>query len=204
VVLLIAIPAGTALIVLAEPILISLYHYGAMTENDIAMSALSLRAYSLALLAFMLIKVLAPGYYSRQDTKTPVRIGIKAMVANMVLNILFVVPLHMYFKIGHVGLALATMVSSYLNAYLLYRGLRQAEVYQPMAGWGKLLLQVVLATAAMSLAVMFIAPNVNEWFAWSWQQRALWLAPLCLLGIAVYFVTLLISGLKLKAFITKH
>lgn len=204
VVLLIAVPAGTALVVLAEPILISLYHYGAMTENDIAMSAFSLRAYSMALLAFMMIKVLAPGYYSRQDTKTPVRIGIKAMVANMILNILFVVPLHVYFKIGHVGLALATMVSSYMNAYLLYRGLRSADVYHPQHGWWLLSFQVVASTMVMAAVVGYLSPSMNEWFTWSWQIRALWLAPLCLLGITVYFISLFITGVKLREFLTKH
>lgn len=204
VVFLIAIPAATALIVLAEPILISLYHYGAMTELDITMSALSLRAYSLALLAFMLIKVLAPGYYSRQDTKTPVRIGIKAMVANMVLNLLFVIPLHMYFKIGHVGLALATMVSSYMNAYLLYRGLRRDGVFMPQSGWLKLVLQIALATLAMGAALWWFSPEKAQWFADDWHARAMMLVPLCLGGMLVYGLVLAVSGVKFRDFVTKH
>ena len=86
----------------------TLFQYGALTADDVGMSALSLQAYSLGLVAFMLVKVLAPGYYARKDTATPVKIGIIAMVANMVLNLLFVLPLMYFWNIGHLGLALAT------------------------------------------------------------------------------------------------
>ena len=101
-VLLIGLPAALALILLAEPLLTTLFHYGQMSDRDVEMAAMSLRAYGVGLLAFMLIKVLAPGYFSRQDTKTPVKIAVKAMVANMVFNLMLIVPL------AHAGLALAT------------------------------------------------------------------------------------------------
>ena len=103
-------PAAVALIVLAEPILVTLFQYGALTPRDVEMAALSLRAYSLGLVAFMLVKVLAPGYYARKDTATPVRFGIIAMVANMVMNVLFTLPLMYFWNIGHMGLALATSI----------------------------------------------------------------------------------------------
>src|SRR5690606_18654729 len=109
---LIALPAAAALIVLAEPILYSLFQYGKTTARDVAMASYSLRAYSLGLLAFMLIKVLAPGYFARQDTATPVKIGVVAMVANMGLNIAFVLPL-VKMDLGHMGLALATSVAAF-------------------------------------------------------------------------------------------
>ena len=112
-VLLIGVPAALALMLLAEPILVTLFQYGALTPHDIDMAALSLRAYSAGLVAFMLVKILAPGFYAREDTATPVRIGIIAMVANMVMNLLFVLPLLWYFNIGHVGLALATSCSAW-------------------------------------------------------------------------------------------
>ncbi len=129
-VLLVGLPAALALAVLAEPLLISLFHYGAMTEHDIAMAAMSLRAYALGLIAFMLIKIWAPGYFARQDTATPVKIGIIAMIANMGLNLIFIVPL------AHAGLALATALSAFLNAGLLARGLRRQGVliFQPAGG----------------------------------------------------------------------
>ncbi|MCP1328729.1 murein biosynthesis integral membrane protein MurJ, partial [Halomonas sp. 707D4] len=118
-VLLLGVPAALALVVLAEPLLITLFHYGAMTDSDIQMSAMSLRAYAVGLVAFMLIKVLAPGFFARQDTRTPVKVGIMAMVANMVFNLILIWPL------AHAGLALATALSAFLNAgllgYLLHR-----------------------------------------------------------------------------------
>ena len=93
-IVLIAVPATVALLLLATPILVALFQYGRMTANDVAMASVSLQAYTVGLLAFMLIKVLAPGYYARQDTRTPVSIGIKAMLANMLLNVMLVIPLH--------------------------------------------------------------------------------------------------------------
>ena len=129
VVLLLGVPAALALAVLAEPFLITLFHYGAMTDNDIQMAAMSLRAYAFGLVAFMLIKVLAPGFFARQDTKTPVKVGIIAMVANMLFNLLLIWPL------AHAGLALATALSAFLNAgllgYLLYR--QQVLVFQDLS-----------------------------------------------------------------------
>ncbi len=113
VVLLLGLPAALALGVLAEPLLITLFHYGAMTDTDIQMAAMSLRAYAFGLVAFMLIKVLAPGFFARQDTKTPVKVGIIAMIANMVFNLILIWPL------AHAGLALATALSAFLNAGLL-------------------------------------------------------------------------------------
>ena len=101
-VLLIGLPAALALALLAEPLIATLFHYGEVTDRDVTMAAQSLRAYSAGLLAFMLIKVLAPGYFARQDTKTPVKIGIIAMVANMAFNLALIFPL------AHAGLALAT------------------------------------------------------------------------------------------------
>ncbi len=120
-VLIIAVPAAAALVLLAEPILVTLFYYGdVMTARDMSMATLSLRAYAVGLVAFMLIKVLAPGFFARQDMRTPVRIGVIAMVANMVLNLVYLLPLHHYWQIGHVGLAAATSTSAFLNAILLF------------------------------------------------------------------------------------
>ncbi len=103
-ILVIGLPASFALMILAGPILGTLFQYGAMSARDVDMASLSLAAMALGLPAFMLIKVLATAYYARQDTRTPVIIGIKAMIANMVLNLLFVVPLHLFWQVGHMGL----------------------------------------------------------------------------------------------------
>jgi putative peptidoglycan lipid II flippase len=197
-VLLIAVPAALALLLLAEPILVTLFQYGALTPGDVAMARLSLQAYSLGLLAFMMIKVLAPGFYARQDMATPVSIGIKAMVANMALNFLFVVPLVYYWNIGHVGLALATSVSAWLNAGLLLRSLLRQGVYQFQPGWRNYTLRLALASTAMVAVVLYLNPEGAAWLDWTWQQRALRMSGICGAGVAVYVGVHLLAGTRLK------
>jgi putative peptidoglycan lipid II flippase len=196
-VLLIGVPAAVALVVLARPILITLFQYGAMTPADVDMAVLSLRAYSLGLLAFMLIKVLAPGYYARKDTATPVKIGIIAMVANMILNLLFVLPLMYFLNIGHLGLALATSVAAYINAGLLLRGLVRERVYRMQPQVGRYVLRLVLATAAMWIVIASLVSEPAQWLAWRWDQRALQMALVCIAGIATYVVVHLLLGTRL-------
>jgi putative peptidoglycan lipid II flippase len=187
------VPAALALIVLAEPLLTALFYYGALTQNDVFMSALSLQAYALGLLAFMLIKVLAPGYFSRQDMKTPVKIGIWAMAANMVLNLILIWPLQ------HTGLALATAISSWMNALWLLSGLVKRDVYHKSSGWGLFALRILLANVVMIALIFWLNPPTVEWFDMSVWQRCSELAILVVMGLASYFVVLMASGLKLKA-----
>ena len=142
-VLLIGLPAALALILLAEPILITLFQYGALTPTDVDMASLSLRAYSLGLIAFMLIKILAPGYYARKDTATPVKIGIIAMAANMVMNLAFVLPLLWYFNVGHVGLALATSGVGLAQCRPFAARIIKARCVHLAAGLGRLYSEVV-------------------------------------------------------------
>lgn len=194
VVLLLGVPAALALAVLAEPFLITLFHYGAMTDNDIQMAAMSLRAYAFGLVAFMLIKVLAPGFFARQDTKTPVKVGIIAMVANMVFNLLLIWPL------AHAGLALATALSAFLNAgllgYLLYR--QQVLVFQP--GWRRYAVQLVGGCVLMSVALMLVSPDWQVWLEFGLWQRVSWVAGLVVLGGGLYFIWLTALGLRLRHF----
>ncbi|MEZ5524862.1 MAG: murein biosynthesis integral membrane protein MurJ [Pseudomonadales bacterium] len=189
---LLAFPAALALFVLAEPLIMTLFQYGAMTPRDVEMAAMSLRAYSLGLLAFMLIKVLAPGYFSRQDTKTPVKIAVWAMVANMALNLALIWPLQ------HAGLALATSLSAFLNAGLLFAGLYRLGIYRPLAGWGKMGLRMLLANGAMVAVILWLCAESRHWLDWSVWQRAWQLGGLCLAGVAVYAVVLVASGLRLR------
>ena len=198
-ILLIAIPAAVALMVLAEPILITLFYYGeVMTARDMAMATLSLRAYAAGLTAFMLIKVLAPGYYARQDIKTPVKIGVIAMFSNMLMNIAFVIPLHSYWQIGHVGLALATAASAFLNAGLLFQGLRRRHIYQPQAGWLRFFGVLCMANIGMLLALILLSTVITDWLLWSWWQRAGWMATICTAGFICYVVLLRLGGIRLQ------
>ncbi len=202
-VLLIGLPASIALLVLAEPILTSLFQYGALEASDVTMASLSLRAYCLGLVAFMLVKVLAPGFYARQDMVTPVRIGIIAMVANMVMNLAFVVPLYLFFNIGHVGLALATSLSAWLNAGLLLRGLRRIDVLAFQPGWGRFMTRLCLATAVMVAALWWLAPEPQVWQSLAWWQRALELALLVAGGLAAYLFSHLLMGTRPADFYTQ-
>jgi putative peptidoglycan lipid II flippase len=197
-VLLIGVPAAVALMILARPILITLFQYGALTPQDVDMAVLSLRAYSLGLVAFMLVKVLAPGYYARKDTATPVKIGIIAMVANMVLNLVFVLPLMYFWNIGHLGLALATSIAAYINAGLLLRGLVREGVYRMQPQVVRYVLRLVLATLIMSVAVVWLVPDPGQWLEWPWQRRAAEMALLCAVGIAAYLATHLLLGTRLR------
>lgn len=189
-VLLIGVPAALALAVIAEPLLATLFRHGEFTANDVLRSAESLRAYSAGLVAFMLIKVLAPGYFARQDTKTPVKIGVIAMVANMVFNLLLVWPLQ------HAGLALATSLSAWLNAGLLYLGLRRTGVFQPLEGWGRHWLRLLLAGAAMAAAIHFLARFAGVWLQGPLTERILWLGLIVVAGMLIYLLVLLILGLR--------
>ena len=186
-VLLIGVPSSLALIVLAEPILVTLFQYGALTATDVEMSALSLRAYSIGLIGFMLVKVLAPGFYARKDTATPVRIGIVAMVANMVMNVLVTLPLMYFWGIGHMGLALATSLAALLNSLLLLRGLVRRNYYRARPGWRAYTLRLVLASAAMVAAILALQPAMAVWAEWHWARRALELVLLCSVGLVTYF-----------------
>ena len=196
-VLLVGLPAALALALLAEPILITLFAYGALTEHDIAMAGISLRAYALGLCAFMLIKVLAPGFYARQDLRTPVRYGIWAMAANMLLNLLLVAVLMRAFGIGHAGLALATSLSAWFNAGLLWRGLLRAGVYRFDALWRRCLPAMALAVTGLLVALLWATPAAPFWLAASAPTRALCMAGLCALGLLVYAATLRLAGLRL-------
>ena len=191
-VLLIGIPSAVALILLAEPLLTTLFHYGEMTDRDVSMAAMSLRAYGLGLLAFMLIKVLAPGYFSRQDTKTPVKIAVKAMVANMVFNLILVFPL------AHAGLALATALSAFMNAGWLLHGLIKQGVFKWQSGWLKWSLQLVCANALMAAVVLLFAPAASDWLSAGLWQRVEWMLLLVAGAVLVYCASLILSGVRMR------
>lgn len=196
-VVLIAIPAGVGLFILAGPILSSLFEYGKFTTNDTYFASLSLMAYMLGLPALIIIKILAPGYYARQDTRTPVRIGIIAMVCNMFMNIAFVVPMVMLdYEAPHVGLALATSLSAYINAMLLYNGLRNNAIFIPQDGWTAWIFKVVIASTAMASVALWLNPDAIQWSQWQPIERLANLAMIIIFGIFAYFALLWLQGLR--------
>ncbi|MEE9492069.1 MAG: murein biosynthesis integral membrane protein MurJ [Gammaproteobacteria bacterium] len=201
-VLLIGLPAMTGLMLLAQPAITTLFQYDGFAAQDVRMAGLALLAYAAGLPGFMLVKILAPAFYSRQDTKTPVRIAIRSMIANMILNVLFVVPmLQLGMSGAHAGLALATSIASFLNAFWLYRHLRADKVYLPAMGWGKLLLQIVFATSIMALVLFIGVPGLSDWLQMSGVTRVSTLGFWVLAGVGSYLLALRLSGLQLSVFI---
>lgn len=188
--MIISTPAMLGLLILAGPMLATLFQYGEFTAHDVAMSARSLMAFAVGLPAYIYIKVLASAFYARQDTRTPVRIGVIAMLANMVLNIVLVFPL------AHAGLALATSLSAYINAGLLYWHLVKKTAYRPQPGWPPLLIKIVTANGLMMAVLIAGSAGLPQWLHWHLSQRAMHLTLWLVVGAAVYLVALWLMGVR--------
>lgn len=211
--LLIALPAMLGLVLLAEPLVATLFFHGKFTPHDVAMASLSLSALSFGLPAFVLVKVVAPAFYARGDTRTPVRAGVVAMVANMVLNLVFVaVLLALWQRPGdldqgwiaalarvpglHMALALASALAGYLNLVQLWRALVRDGIYQRQPGWPRHLLRIGMACLAMSAVLLLGLRYAAAWTHIPTWQRIGQLALLVLLGSGVYIAMLLAQGLR--------
>lgn len=189
-VLVIAVPASLGLIFLATPMIATIFQYGEFTQQDVTMAGRSLIAYAIGLTGLILIKVLSSGFFSRQDTRTPVRIAFIAMACNVILNIALVFPL------AHAGLALATSLAALINASLLYYHLRRDKVLQHQHGWSSLFIRVLLASLLMCFCLYWFAPAVESWFSVTVFERVLRLAGLVVGGAFIYMATLWLSGLR--------
>jgi putative peptidoglycan lipid II flippase len=194
---LLAVPAAVALAVLAVPLIATLFMHGRFGAEDLLMTRQALIAYSVGLLGLILVKILAPGFYARQDIRTPVKIAFVSLAATQAMNVAFIFPLK------HAGLALAIALGACLNAALLYRGLRKREVYWPQPGWTRFLLKVAAAAAAMALALWFAMGSEAWWIAARWQVRTAALAGLVVLGAGVYFAALWALGFRARDFVRR-
>lgn len=188
--LLIGIPASITMLILSGPLIITLFHYGKFTIHDVFMTQRSVVAYAIGLQAFMLIKVLAAAFYAQQNIRTPVRIGIIALVANMIFNAILIFPLK------HAGLALASSLSAWLNAGLLLWGLQTRQVFQWQSGWLKFVLQLLFANSTLCLFLCWAAAATSVWINWGWQQRFSHIFFLGITSIIIYISSLWISGLR--------
>jgi putative peptidoglycan lipid II flippase len=196
-VLLFATPAAVGLLTLAGPLITTIYGYGEFTERDVYMSTYALMTYSLGLLGFSLVKVLAPGYFARQDTRTPVRVGVISLGVNIGFNAALVLPLaRAGFPAPHILLAFSTGMSAVVNSALLFRGLRRAGVYRAGAGWPRFAGQVLVANLAMAIGLWWAAGDLETWLGLSAWQRALRLAGCVGGGAAAYFAVLWLSGIR--------
>jgi putative peptidoglycan lipid II flippase len=194
---LLTLPAALALALLAVPLLSTLFNHGAFQAEDVLRTRDALVAYSVGLTGLILVKVLAPGFYARQDIRTPVKIALVTLAATQAMNAAFIVPL------AHAGLALSIGLASCLNAALLWRGLRRRGDYLPQRGWGTFGLKLLAALAVMGAVLWFGTGGQENWIGAPPLERVLRLGVLVAAGGAAYFATLGLLGFRLKDFTKK-
>jgi putative peptidoglycan lipid II flippase len=194
-VLLLALPCAAALLVFPTPLIAVLFQRGAFTAHDVAQTVPALMGYGVGLIGLVAVKILAPGFFARQDTRTPVRIAIAVLVMTQLLNLVFVPFL------GHAGLALAIGCGALINAAWLFIGLRRARAYEPSPGWGPFAARLVVATALLSgwlawgaRAIDWVGLHEQTWL------RVGWLAAFLIGAALLYFVALVAMGIRLKQF----
>lgn len=196
-VVLLAAPAAVGMLCFAGPITATIFGYGRFTEHDVLMATYALMAYSWGLLVFSLVKVLAPGYFARQDTRTPVKVGLLSLAVTMTLNVVVVLPAKwLGFPIPHVLLATSTCAGAALNAFLLWRGLRRSGIYRASAGWGAFGLRVLAANLVMGLLLWWMAGEVSQWMALAPLERVLRCGGTIVLAAIAYFAVLFAGGLR--------
>ena len=188
--MLVSLPAMLGLMLLADEVMLCLFTYGSFTGADAKQAALALCAYMPGLAAMVAVKVLAAEYFSRKDTATPARVGAIAVGCNIAFSLALVHAL------GHVGLAIATSVASWCNAWLLYRKLRHSGNYAPAKGWPLFLARLAVALLAMALCVHALRPDVALWLQWGAMERALQLALLVLSGMASFACVAWLGGFR--------
>jgi putative peptidoglycan lipid II flippase len=194
-----AAPAAVALAVLSVPLVTGLFHYGKFNALDVEMTRQALIAYSFGLLGLILVKVLAPAFYSRQNIKTPVKIAILTLITTQLMSLFFVFIL----KLNHAGLALAIGLGACMNAGLLYFYLRKANLFKPQLGWSAFLLKLFTALVVMATVLHFVAGENAMWLNYKLAPKLTHLLVLLALGAASYFATLWLMGIRIKDFIKR-
>ncbi len=189
-VLLLGVPAALSLALLSGPLLSTLFQHGQFRSADVYMAQLSLVAFSFGLVGFMAVKVLAPAFYARQDIRTPVRVAVIALAANMAMNLLLI------FHLAHAGLALATSLAGFVNSGLLYRLLRRQGVYQPAPGWGRFLVRVLVANLLLAALLTLGPAETRVWVGLTARERLLDLGFWVAAGVATYLGVLVLLGFR--------
>jgi putative peptidoglycan lipid II flippase len=191
---LLALPSAVALGVLAKPLTVSLFQYGKFSAFDAAMTQRALVAYAVGLMGLIVVKVLAPGFYSRQDIKTPVKIAIVTLIMTQLMNLAFIGPLK------HAGLALSIGLAACLNASLLYWQLRKQDIFTPQPGWMRFLARLVIAVVVMAAALVGMLYVMPEWSQGGMPYRLARLMAVVLVGVVAYFATLALLGFRPRDF----
>jgi putative peptidoglycan lipid II flippase len=191
-----ALPAALALGMIAVPLLSTFFQHGEFDARDVLMTSQALIGYSVGLIGIILVKILAPGFYARQDIKTPVKIAIVTLIATQTMNVLFVFGLHLH----HAGLALSIGLAACLNSVVLFHFLRKRDIYRPEPGWSGFFARVFLALLALGLTLWFGMGSEQFWLTTHGWARILRLAALVVGGVVVYFAVLFALGFRPRDF----
>jgi putative peptidoglycan lipid II flippase len=192
--IMLTLPAALALGMISVPLLSTFFQRGAFVAHDVQMTSYALIGYSVGLIGIILVKILAPGFYARQDIKTPVKIGVVTLLATQAMNALFIGWLH------HAGLALSIGLGACLNSAILFRYLRKRGIYQPEPGWAKFFIKIGIAILALAVTLWFGMGTEQSWLTGSGWSRVLRLSALVAGGVAVYFAVLAALGFRPKDF----
>jgi putative peptidoglycan lipid II flippase len=192
--LLLAIPSAVALGILSKPLIASLFQYGKFNAHDTLMTQQALIAYSIGLIGLIIVKILAPGFYSRQDIKTPVKIAVVTLIMTQLMNLAFIVPLK------HAGLSLSIGLAACLNASLLYWQLRKQQIFQPQPGWLLFLVKLIVAVAVMAAVLVGIMWWMPQWDSGNMAMRILRLLGVVIAGAGSYFIVLGLLGFRPRDF----
>lgn len=192
--LLIGLPSAVGLFVLAGPTLATLFQHGTFNDFDVIMSSESLMAFAVGLPSFMLVKILASAFYSRQNIKTPVKVAVIAVVCNLILNVILIFPLK------HAGLALATSLASWVNSGLLLFLLFRKKIFEAQPKWLWLIFRILVANVAMGIFIWWLAGGLPHWLAWDKLKRFLHLGEVIGGGIGMYLFSLFLMGVSWRNF----
>jgi putative peptidoglycan lipid II flippase len=193
--LLLGLPAALCMVLMADALVATLFHYGAFSASDVAQTRLAVMAYSVGLVGLLTVKILAPGFYAKQDIRTPVKIAIGVLLLTQLMNLVLVPYL------AHAGLALAIGLGACLNAIALYVGLRRKGMYQPGVGWLAFLLRQACGLCVMAIPLLFAASRL-DWVSLQTTPwlRFVWLFATLTVAGCTYLITLWVLGMRLKHF----
>jgi putative peptidoglycan lipid II flippase len=194
--IMLTLPAALALGMISVPLLSTFFQRGAFAAHDVVMTSYALIGYSVGLIGIILVKILAPGFYAKQDIRTPVKIGVATLLATQAMNALFVFGM----DLKHAGLALSIGLAACMNSSILFYYLRKRGIYLPETGWAKFFVKVVIALAALALTLWFGMGTQQSWLDSSGWSRALRLSVLVAEGVVVYFAVLGVLGFRPKDF----
>ena len=193
---LLALPAALALGMIATPLLATFFQHGEFSAHDVLMSRNALVGYSVGLIGLILVKILAPGFYAKQDIKTPVKIGIVTLLATQAMNALFVFT----FDLAHAGLALSIGLAACLNAAILFHFLKRRAIYRPEPGWRKFFLKITAALLVLGLVLWFGMGSQQRWLEVHGWARIVHLAALVVGGAGAYLGMLFVLGFRVRDF----